>query len=133
MVLVLALAAAAIYGVVFFLKRAARPREQNNPHLKVLTSAHLGSSRFVHVISVGSHAWLVGTGEGGVSLIAEINDKEAIDAMLLDESRRSVESAPGRFPDFRALLRRLGARETSDGQPFSPENLRRRRERLKGL
>lgn len=133
MVLVLALAAAAIYGVVFFLRRAARPQEQYNPHLKILSSAHLGSNRFMYVISVGAQAWLVGAGEGGVSLIAEIGDKEAVDAMILARSQRSAEA--GRFADFRALLHRLSGGPGGDepgGNP-RPDNLRRRRERLKGL
>lgn len=108
MVLVLALAALAVYGVVYFLRRSTRPQTQRNPYLKILTSAHLGSSRFLYVVSVGSRAWLIGAGEGGVNLLAEIDDREAIDAMLLEESRRAGESAASRFADFRSLLRRLG-------------------------
>jgi flagellar protein FliO/FliZ len=134
MVLVLALAAAAIYGVVFFLRRAARPRESNNPHLKILTSAHLGSNRFVYVIAVGSRAWLVGAGEGGVSLIAEVADQEAVDAMLLDNSVRGVETAG----NFRALLRRLGGgfvlgKPGPSGDAVGTDTLRKNRERLRGL
>jgi flagellar protein FliO/FliZ len=132
MVLVLALAAAAIYGVVFFLRRAARPRESNNPHLKILTSAHLGSNRFVYVVAVGSKAWLVGAGEGGVSLIAEVADQETVDAMILDNSAGNAE-APG---NFRALLRRLGGgfmpgRPDSSGE--ASDTLRKNRERLRRL
>ncbi|MDR0554419.1 MAG: flagellar biosynthetic protein FliO [Treponema sp.] len=139
MVLILALAAAAIYGVIFFLKRASRRRGQSNPYLKILSSAQLGAgaNRFVHIISVGSQAWLVGSGEGGVTLISEIGDKEVIDALLLDESRRNVDASPGRMVEFQSLLRRFGVGGASRGEPddqgLSPENLRRRRERLKGL
>jgi flagellar protein FliO/FliZ len=136
MVLVLALAAAAIYGVVFFLKRAVRPPAARNPYLKVLTSASLGGSRQVYVVSLGTKAWLVGAGEGSVSLIAELTDQETLDALLLDESRRSAERAGGRFGDFRAMLRRLGGGMDAGGSgitEFSPDKLRKRRERLKGL
>ena len=109
-VLVLGLAAAAIYGVVFFIKKVSRPPDQRNPNLRVLTSAALGTNRFVYVVSVGTKAWLLGAGDGGgVSLIAEVTDQEAIDAMLLEDSRKAAESA-SRFQDFRALLRRLGGR-----------------------
>jgi flagellar protein FliO/FliZ len=137
MVLVLALAAAAIYGVVFFLKRAARPRAERNPYLKILTSASLGGSRSVYVVSLGAKAWLLGAGESGVSLIAELTDQEILDALLLEESRRNAEGPGGRFVDFRAMLRRLGG-ERSPGTAgglvgFSPDKLRKRRERLKGL
>jgi flagellar protein FliO/FliZ len=135
MILVLALVAAAIYGIVFFLKRIARLPQPHDPHLKVLAGAHLGSNRFVHVVSVGSKAWLVGASEGGVSLIAEIVDSEAIDAMRLDESRKSTEEGTGKLPDFLGLLNRYrGGKELANGQgDLNAENVRKRRERLRGL
>jgi flagellar protein FliO/FliZ len=134
MVVVLALAALAIYGLIFLFKRLIRPREQRDPHLKVLSRVSLGPNRSVYVISVGSKAWLVGAGEGGVSLIAEISDQEAVDAMLLDEaSRKSAESIRGQFPDFGTFLRRLAGGSLPDKGRAGPENVRKRRERLKDL
>jgi flagellar protein FliO/FliZ len=142
MVLVLALAAAAVYGVVFFLRRSARPQNERNSRLKILTSAHLGSNRYVYVVGVGSRAWLIGAGEGGVSPISEITDQEAIDAMILEESKRGAELAASRFADFRAMLARFTGRSsfgtTDDARgpnasPFSARTLRKQRERLKGL
>jgi flagellar protein FliO/FliZ len=134
MVAVLALAALAIYGFIFLFKRLIRPREQGDSYLKILSRASLGPNRSVYVISVGSKAWLVGAGEGGVSLIAEISDQETVDALLLeDASRRSAESIRGQFPDFGALLRRLAGGSLPDKGRASPDNVRKRRERLKGL
>jgi flagellar biogenesis protein FliO len=135
MVVVLALVAAFIYVAVFFLKgflkRISHPQEAVNPYLKVVASTHLGSNRFVHVVSVGpKQAWLVGASDGGVSLIAEITDKETVDALLLEDSRQKNET--GKFPDFRSLLRHLGG-GTGDSPGPSPENVRKRRERLRGL
>lgn len=136
MVLVLALVAAAIYGVVFFLKRLSRPPQQRDPHLRILAGAHLGSNRFVHVVSVGSRAWLVGDGENGVSLIAELEEQELIHAMLLEDSRKSAEARPSR--DFSRILARFGwggkkEQPVSGGDNLHAENLRKRRERLKDL
>jgi flagellar protein FliO/FliZ len=137
MVLVLALVAAAVYGLIFFLRRSMRPQNEKNPHLKILTSAHLGSNRYVYVVNVGTKAFLVGAGEGGVSLISEITDQEAIDAMLLEESRRGAEVTAARFADFRSMLNRLTGRFSggrgNGGTPFSAESLRKQRDRLKGL
>ncbi|GHT80427.1 hypothetical protein FACS1894130_11610 [Spirochaetia bacterium] len=136
MVLVLAMTAAAVYGVVYFLRRAGRPsKDQRNPHLKILTSAHLGSNRYVYVVSVGTRAWLIGVGEGGVTPISEISDQETVDAMLLDDSRRAAEAAPSRFSDFRTLLGRMGGGGTpaKKGGPISAAGLRSRRERLTRL
>jgi flagellar protein FliO/FliZ len=134
MILVLALAAGAIYGVVFFLKRLSRPSEQKDPYLKVLAAVHFGSNRSVHAISLGSQAWLVGACDGGVSLIAELKDKETIDAMLLDASRKYAEPGEGKGLDFARLLRRLGVSAGPDPQTkLKAENVRKRREHLRGL
>jgi flagellar protein FliO/FliZ len=138
MVLVLALAAAAIYGLVFFFKRLSRAPEQGNPYLKVLAGAPLGGGSSVSVVALGAQAWLVGTGSGGVSLIAEITDRELVDAMLLEESRRGPGNGsrgPGggqKLLDFSAILRRLGGGGPADKR-FGAEDLRKRRERLKNL
>jgi flagellar protein FliO/FliZ len=94
LVVALAAVAAAIYGIVFFLKKISRPSTQQGRFVKVLASAALGPNKAVHVIAVGSKAWLVGdTENGGVSLIAELTDQETVDAMILGDSRRSAESA----------------------------------------
>jgi flagellar protein FliO/FliZ len=131
----LILAAGAIYGLVYLLKRFSRGSTARDPFLKVLASASLGTNRGVHIISVGSQAWLVGSAENGVNLISEIQDKETLDTMLLEDSRKSAESAAsntGRFPDFKSMLRRLGMPMDS-GAPPGPEDIRKHGERLKGL
>jgi flagellar protein FliO/FliZ len=133
MILVLALVAVAIYGIVFLFKRAAKQTPDNDPFLKVLANTHLGLNRYVQIVSVGNKAWLVGTSEGGVNLISEIEDKEIIDAMLLEDSRKSALAATGRFPDFSSLLRRWGMKVQNQTKIPTAEDIRKRRERLKGL
>jgi len=128
--LTLAVVAAAIYGMVFFIKKAAKGGAAKDPFLKNLASTQLGVNRSAYVISVGSQAWLVGAAENGVNLIAEIGDKDILDAMLLENSRKDAE-APGRIRDFKSLLRRLGM--PVESKPPSPENIRNHSERLKGL
>jgi flagellar protein FliO/FliZ len=66
-----------------------------------------------------------------VTPIAEITDQEAVDAMLLDDSRKKAESNAAKLLDFSSLMRRFGGGRNKGGP--SPENIRRRRERLKGL
>jgi flagellar protein FliO/FliZ len=127
MVLVLALAALAIYGVVFFFKRFTRPPSKTNPHLKVLARAALGPGSFTAVVSLGNKAWLVGVADGSVNLISEVADQELVDAMLLDESRNDGEG--GGLRSFSKLLRRLGGAD----ERLTPESLRKRRQRLKDL
>jgi len=131
MLLTLALAAAAIYGLVYFFKRAAKPSAAIDPFLKILATTHLGANRYAHIVNVGDKAWLLGSSDGGVNLIGEIDNKEVINAMLLEESRKSALTSDSRFPDFLGMLRRLGVR--TEAQIPGADEIRRRRERLKGL
>ena len=149
MVLVLALAALAIYGIIFIIKRLARPRQVQDPYLKVLARVPLGNETFAAVVSVGAKAWLVGGGSSGVNLISEIDDAESLETMLLDDARKTAEAGTKPMLDFRSLLGKLGrpsqAVSANDGSASSGENqspaesssladkLRRHRERLKGL
>jgi len=135
--LTLAVVAAAIYGLVYFLKfrRASRTKAELDPFLKILASVPLGASSSVHVVSVGPQAWLVGSAETGVNLISEIGDKDIINAMLVEDSKRIAMPAAGGITrpllDFGAILGKLGfsAKTGNSG----PDQIRKRRERLKGL
>jgi flagellar protein FliO/FliZ len=133
-ILTLALAAAAIYGLVYLVKRAARGGRRQDPFLKVLASTPIATNRSVHIIAAGSQAWLVGAAENGVNLISEIQDKDLLNAIFLEDSRKSADSnnlGGGRFPDFGSLLRRFGV--SVEAGPPGPDNIRKRREKLKGL
>lgn len=131
MVLILTLAAAAIYGVVFFIKRFSKQTVGNDPFLKILATAHLGSNRYAHVVAVGSKAWLLGSSDGGVNLVGEIDDKDIINAMLLESSKKSAEAAADRFPDFMSIMRRFGV--SSETRAPDADDIRKRRERIKRL
>jgi flagellar protein FliO/FliZ len=133
MVLVLALAALAIYGVVFIIKRISRPQESRDPNLKVLARVPLGNDAFAAVLSVGSKVWLVGGGSGGVNLISEIDDAESIETMLIEDAVRTEETGIRRYFNFASLLkRRPGVKEELPGSSHA-EDLRKQRERLRGL
>jgi len=139
MVLVLALAAAAVYGAVFFIKKSSRQTAADDPFLKILASSHLGSNRYAHIVSVGGKAWLLGSSDGGVNLIGEIDDKDVINAMLLEDSKRIAMPPTGGAPtggtgpllDFKAILGKLGF--SAKNEESGPDQIRKRSERLKGL
>jgi flagellar protein FliO/FliZ len=137
MILVLALAALAIYGVVFFIKRLARPQESRDPHLKILARVPLGNDSFAAVISLGPKAWLVGGGSGGLNIISEVEDTETLETLLLDDARRNAEAGTKGLLDFRSLLGRFGknqaGRSSHTDSVSLAESLRKQRERLKGL
>ena len=53
MLLMLALVAVAIYGIVFFLKKKTSAQNtEKDPFLKVLANSHLGNNRYAHIVSV---------------------------------------------------------------------------------
>ena len=128
MVLVLALVAGLIYLVVHFLRRMGKPQVEQNSHLKILASTHLGNGRYVHVVSVGKEAWLIGSGEGGVNHIAPIGDQEAVDAMALDVSKKKAET-PETFT-FQALIKKFSG-GLSAKEKDRLEKMRSRREEFK--
>ena len=132
MILALALVAAAIYGIVLLFKKAGKQTPNEDPFLKILANTHLGSNRYAHIISVGAKAWLVGSSDGGVNLISEIEDKELIDAMLLEDANK-IELPAGRFTSFMSILRRFGVKAQARTKIPGADDIRKRRERLKGL
>jgi hypothetical protein len=83
------------------------------------------------VVSVGAKTWLLGAGDGGISLIAEITDQEAEVAAMFQDTLNGAETAVPKLPDFKALLRRLGGLPAD--RQSTTDNVRKRRERLKGL
>ena len=131
-VLALAVTAAAVYGVVYLLKRVTRQNDVKDPHLRVLATAHLGSNRFVHVVSLGGKAWLIGASDGGVQLISEVDDSETRDALFLEDSRRQSERAGAFSLDFKAMMRKFGGGQQNDAGPGA-DSIRKKRERLRGL
>ena len=140
-VIVLALAAAAIYGIVYFLKRGKTGELPDDTYLKVLARTPINIKTAAAVIAVGGRAWLVGLSDANVSAISEITDKETVDAMLLAYSERAA--PPNNAANFTSLLRRFaGGGRTREAavtpadisvDTSQPVNLQRNRERLKNL
>jgi hypothetical protein len=90
----------------------------------------------VHVISLGEKAWLVGSADSSVSLISEIDDKETIDAMLLDNSRNNANENMGKLIDFRSIFMRLSGTPDDGQQPDNlpkSKSIEERRKRFKGF
>lgn len=123
MVLVLGLVIAAIYGIVFVLKKGFLPREVDNPYLKKAASLRLGPDKTVHVITMPDKAWVVGVSDAGINLIGEITDKDLVDQMILE-----ADKAPTQKPkDFASILSAF-----SHTAKNTETTLKKQRERLKG-
>jgi flagellar protein FliO/FliZ len=113
MIVVLALVLAAIYGVYRLMKRFARPKVADDTAVKVLASTSLGTGKALHVISLGSKAYLIGATDASISLVAEIQDKDFVDSLALQAALKPP-AKPGR--DFAELLSGLMAGRKAGGK-----------------
>jgi flagellar biosynthetic protein FliO len=137
MILVLALVLGAIYLVMRLLRRAGRPKAQEDSSLRILASTSVGAGRALHVVSLGASAYLIGATDSSVSLIDKIDDKEFIDALTL----RAATEAGAPKGDFAAVLGSLiGKAKGASGKAgrkagaeggAGTEYLARQRDRLK--
>lgn len=134
--LVLILAALAVYGVMFVLKKGLRRENGSSPHIKLLASLPLTPKTSAAVISVGERAWVTGVSDAGINLIAEINDRETIDTMKLEYEKRAASevSGPIKFLDFaRRFIPRSQTRISGDGAIRDENSFRKNIEKLRNL
>ncbi|MDA8408929.1 MAG: flagellar biosynthetic protein FliO [Treponema sp.] len=112
MIVVLALVVGAMYLVFSVMRRLAKPRDSGDSPIRVLGSRALGAGKSVHLLGLGSKAWLVGSSEHSISLIAEIDDKELLDGLELETTTRAASAST----DFAALLGSLLSRKKGGGR-----------------
>jgi flagellar biogenesis protein FliO len=132
MVVILGLVAVAVYGVAVFLRSRSKKTDRG-PAVEVLASSALAPGKFVHVIRAGTKGYLVGSSEHAVSLIAEVSDKEYLDALALEAQKAPKTGKRA----FEALLQGLMAgrapRGPKKGSGDQLDYISRQRDRLKRL
>jgi len=119
MILVLLVVVAAIYGVLYFLKRRGAGTGSNDQFLRRVAYLSLGQGKSVEVVTLVDHgAYLIGVTEGGINLISEVKDPELIQAMNLYADKTSNSSKPKNFADILDIFMPGGPREkqSSAGQ-----------------
>ncbi len=90
MILVLAAVIGVVYGVFYLLKRGSKGRFVQTDAIRVLGSQSLPGGRSMYLVEVGSQVFLIGAGSDALNLIAEITDKETVDAIILRGGETSV-------------------------------------------
>lgn len=73
-----------VYAVFYALKKAGGSKFENNDIIKLLGSRSLTQNGSLHLIEVGAKYYLVGCSEGSVSHIADIDDKDTVDELMLN-------------------------------------------------
>lgn len=142
MVVVLGAVLGAIYLLFLLLKRGARVRGRGGG-IALLGSRSLGGSRSLHLVQVGRGVYLVGATDQALNLIAEVTDRDAIDALPVAPA-----AGNGAGRSFSDLVAEIGAavgggtpapagaaQPTAGGRaaPAPGAFLRRQQERLQRL
>ena len=104
MVVVLAAVLGAIYLLFRLIRRGSRASVGNGDGIALLGSRSLGGSRNLHLVQVGGGVYLVGATDQTLNLIAQITDRDSIDALTLNHAQ--PRPAGRRFAD---LLADIGA------------------------
>lgn len=116
MILFLVIFVAAIYGVIYLIKRKQNKIDNDDEFLRRVSHLTLGQGKTVEIITLIDKAYLVGVSDAGINLIAEITDKELIDAMNVyaDKTQKTTKSRS--FADVLELfMPRGGAGGTGSG------------------
>lgn len=87
MIIVLAIVIAAIYFVFKLFKKSISPAAENDPFLRKVSGITLSPGKSIQVVTLIDKAYLVGVSDSSVNLIAEIDDKELINAMNLHSDK----------------------------------------------
>ena len=104
MVVVLAAVLGAIYLLFRLIKRSSRASVGNGDGIALLVSRSLGGSRNLHLVRVGGGVYLIGATDQSLNLIAQITDRDSIDALTPNHTQ--PRPAGRRFAD---LLADIGA------------------------
>ena len=104
MVVVLAAVLAAIYLLFRLIKRGSRASVGNGDSIALLGSRSLGGSRNLHLVQVGGGVYLIGATDQTLNLIAQITDRDSIDALTPDHAQ-----PPAAARRFAELLADIGA------------------------
>ena len=92
LVISLAAVCALIYGVLYFIRRSKQFTAADDPFLKNVASLPIAPNKTLYIVTLIDTAYLIGASDASLSLIAEITDKELIDAMNLQSFSSLLET-----------------------------------------
>lgn len=128
-ILALILVCGAIYGAVFLIKKATRTNAADNPYLKQLARLPLSQNKSIELVSVGSRAFMLGVTEQAIQLIAEVEDREMIDEMILAAEKNSPLPATNFASILSSFFPSAGKHNANSLAP-GVDIIRKQRERL---
>ncbi len=117
MFLMLAIVLGIIWLVFRLLKSGMMPGQENDPFLRRVATLPLSPGKAVHVVTLVDKAYLIGVSENSVNLIAEVNDKELVEALNLHAERQGSVPRPKNFSEVLDLFTAHRTR-TAAGMPL---------------
>ena len=116
LIISLAAVCALIYGVLYFIRRSKQFTAVDAPFLKNVASLPLTPNKTLYIVTLIDKAYLIGASDASLSLVAEITDKELIDAMNLHAAQTA-----GPKQSFSSLLHTFfpaAKPKETDANPF---------------
>ena len=133
-VLILAAVICVIYAIFYALKKAGGGKFREDGIIRLIGSRSLGQNCAVHIIEAGAKYYLIGTSDGSVTHLADIDDKESVDEIVL---KHPDERSGGKsFSDFFGSMFSRGPGKTPDvGRKLADNNkfMKDQVERLKKM
>lgn len=99
MVLVLAIVLAVIWIIFKLLKQTTDKTDTSDQFLRKVASITISPGKSVQVVTLVDRAFLIGVADGSISLLAEIDDEEMINAMNLHADRMANAPRPKNFSE----------------------------------
>lgn len=87
------------YLVLKFLKKSSKFYGTDDPYLKNVASINIAQGKSIHVITLGEKAYIVGVTDSAINKIGELEDKNLVNAMNLENDKRTSSKK-----DFASML-----------------------------
>lgn len=100
MILVLIIIILLIYAFVWLLRKTSNQKIKVDPYLKEVANLTLVQGKSVRVITLKDRAYIIGVTDSNINLIAEVEDKDLIDAMNLNADEKPSDKPK----DFASIL-----------------------------
>lgn len=117
MILVLALVVACIYFMMnFFRKSINGGADTADPFLRKVAQLSVAPGKSIQIVTLLEKAFLIGVADNNITLLAEIEDKELVDAMNLNADRNAKTSKARNFNDVLSIFLRSKSATTTQAE-----------------
>ena len=123
-----------LYLLFRVLKRSSGISSEKGDLITVISTRQLASSRFLHVVKLGSEYYLISSSDGGVRLLKELTDKELLNELQLYKEKNAQPENLGFIDMFRAMAKTKRPVQTITEKTYETvKNLKKRTDKIKKL